>query len=109
MNRQSLYGHDRNWRAFEQAVGAGRLAHGYLFRGPEGVGKRLFAVELAKALLCEAQQSGLEACGQCSACQLMDAGNHPDFFMVHRPEDKVEMPIDTMRELCRSMALKPAR
>jgi DNA polymerase-3 subunit delta' len=109
VNGHSLYGHDNIWRAFEQAISAGRLAHGYLFSGPKGVGKRLFAVDLAKALLCEAQVPGLQACQQCSSCRLMDAGNHPDFFMVHRPEDKVEMPIDTMRELCRSMALKPAR
>jgi DNA polymerase-3 subunit delta' len=109
MTSLSLYGHDEIWRAFEQAVSGGRLAHGYLFTGPKGIGKRLFAVELAKALLCEAQRPELQACQQCSSCRLMDAGNHPDFFIVHRPEDKVEMPIDTMRELTRSMALKPAR
>jgi DNA polymerase III subunit delta' len=108
VSRHSLYGHDQIWRTFEQAVGAGRLAHAYLFCGATGVGKRLFAIELAKALLCEVTRPGFEACQQCSSCRLMDAGNHPDFFMVHRPEDKVEMPIDTMRELCRSMGLKPA-
>jgi len=109
VSSHSLHGHDDIWRAFEQAVSAGRLAHGYLFTGPTGVGKRLFAVELARALLCEAARPGLLACRQCSSCRLIDAGNHPDFFMVHRPEDKVEMPIDTIRELTRSMALKPAR
>jgi DNA polymerase-3 subunit delta' len=106
---RSLYGHDDIWRSFEQAVSAGRLAHGYLFSGPKAVGKRQFAVELAKALLCEAERPRLEACQECISCRLMNAGNHPDFFIVHRPEDRVEMPIDTMRELCRSMALKPAR
>src|SRR4051794_33628413 len=44
-------GHDVLVRAFERAVQRGRLAHAYLFTGPPGVGKRLFAVELAKSLL----------------------------------------------------------
>jgi DNA polymerase-3 subunit delta' len=40
---------------------------------------------------------------------LVDAGTHPDLFQVARPEEKHEFPIDTMLELCRDLALKPAR
>lgn len=39
----------------------------------------------------------------------MDAGTHPDFFASGRPEDSLEVPIETMRTLCASFALKPAR
>ena len=46
---------------------ADRIPGGILFAGPEGVGKRLFALELAKTLVCTA--GGPEpACGRCSAC-----------------------------------------
>jgi DNA polymerase-3 subunit delta' len=40
---------------------------------------------------------------------LFDAGTHPDFFAVSRPEEGNEVPIELMRELCRSFTLMPAR
>jgi DNA polymerase-3 subunit delta' len=106
---QHIKGHDVQRQAFVHAVQRGRLAHAYLFCGPPGIGKRLFARELGKALLCENAGPNLEACDQCESCTLVRAGNHPDFFAVARPEDKNEMPIDTLRELCRGFSLKPAR
>jgi DNA polymerase III subunit delta' len=106
---QGVRGHDDLIRAFDEIVRCGRLAHAYLFAGPAGVGKRLFARELAKALLCEGRGEALEACDQCAACALVDAGNHPDLFLAGRPEEAVELPIEVVRELCRNLSLKPAR
>jgi DNA polymerase-3 subunit delta' len=86
------------------------LAHAYLFTGPPGVGKRLFAHELAKALLCEDPPGAqLEACDRCPACHQVEAGTHPDFFAAGRPEENLEIPIELVRELCRSFSLKAAR
>src|SRR5262249_42813443 len=86
------------------------LAHAYLFAGPAGVGKRLFAGELAKALLCEHPRDGrLEACDRCPSCVLMGAGTHPDFFTAVRPPEKANLPIEVMHELCRRFSLKSAR
>lgn len=105
-----IRGHDAQVEALGRVVGRGRLGHAYLFTGPPGVGKRLFAGELAKALLCEAAPAGrLEACDRCPSCLLVDAGSHPDFFAAGRPEDGLEIPIDAVRELCRGLSLKPAR
>jgi DNA polymerase-3 subunit delta' len=107
---QRVRGHDALVQAFERVVRRGRLAHAYLFTGPPGVGKRLFAGEMAKALLCEAPPAGrLEACDHCPACLLVEAGNHPDLLTVARPEEGMEVPIDVVRELCRGLSLKAAR
>ncbi len=107
---QRVRGHDAWVEAFRRAVRQNRLAHAYLFTGPAGVGKRLFATELAKALLCEGPDRGdLEACDRCPACALVDAGTHPDFFPAGRPADSQTLPIDVVRELGRNLALKPAR
>src|SRR5947209_2176225 len=107
---QRVRGHDGLMEAFDRAVRRGRLAHAYLFTGPSGVGKRLFAGELAKALLCENPPPGLlAACDRCPSCIQVEAGTHPDFFVARRPEDKVDLPIEVMRELCREFSLKPAR
>ena len=37
------------------------------------------------------------------------AGTHPDLIVAGRPEGKNEVPIDVVRELCRSLALKSSR
>jgi DNA polymerase-3 subunit delta' len=101
-------GHEAQVRAFAQAVRRNRLAHAYLFTGPPGVGKRLFAQELAKALLCEtAAPDRLEACDRCPSCLQVEAGTQPDCLTASLPEGAHEFPIDDMRELCRRIALKP--
>jgi DNA polymerase-3 subunit delta' len=104
-----IRGHDALVESFRRAEGRGRLAHAYLFTGLPGIGKRSFAVELAKALLCEAPPGALQACDRCPACVQVEAGTHPDFALVARPEDAHEFPIGLMREVCRGLSLKPAR
>jgi DNA polymerase-3 subunit delta' len=97
-------------QSFQRVVRGGRLGHAYFFAGPHGVGKRLFAEELAKSLLCEARPAEqLEACDQCPGCLHVAAGTHPDFFIARRPEDKHEFPIELMREFCRNLSLKSVR
>jgi DNA polymerase III subunit delta' len=110
MSWSEIRGHESIVAGFARAAERGRLAHAYLLVGPAGIGKRLFARQLAKTLLCENQPSGKwDSCDECVACKLVEAGTHPDLFQVARPEEKHEFPIDTMLELCRDLSLKPAR
>lgn len=108
MSWSHILGHPDRIDAFRKIVANGRMAHAYLFVGPDGVGKRLFARELAKALLCE-KSKDLEACDHCDSCLLVDAGTHPDLFLVSRPEEKNEMPSDVMKSFCRDFSFKAAR
>lgn len=71
-----------------------RLAHAYLFAGPPGIGKFRFARIFAQCLLCEqCDDDVLDACNECSPCRQMNAGSHPDFFHIFRPEGKGEIPV----------------
>src|SRR5256712_2703110 len=57
--------------ALRGAVAGGRVAHGYLFAGPRGVGKTTAARVLAMAVNCERRDaSGVagEPCGACDSC-----------------------------------------
>jgi DNA polymerase-3 subunit delta' len=110
MSWERIKGHASLVAAFDRVVRRGRLAHAYLFTGPAGVGKRLFAGELAKALLCESPaHDGLQACDRCPSCLQVAAETHPDFFVAGRPEDSLEVPIGVIRDLCQQFALKSAR
>jgi DNA polymerase-3 subunit delta' len=59
----------------------GRLAHAYLFEGPEGAGKATLARSLAARMLCRAPGA---ACGRCHACRMLAGGNHPDVLELPR-------------------------
>jgi DNA polymerase III subunit delta' len=102
-------GHEAVVQSFDTAWRKGRLGHAYLYVGPAGVGKHTFARELARALLCETPSKRLQACGECSGCGLVDAGTHPDLVLAERPEDKVDLPIELIRDVIEHLSLKPAR
>ncbi len=110
MSWEKVRGHKAVVRAFARAVERGRLAHAYHFAGPPGVGKRLFAVELAKALLCENPPAGrFDSCDRCPACLQIAADAHPDCFVAGLPPDKHEWPIEQMHELLHAFTLKSVR
>ena len=89
-------------KSFQSAFARGRLGHSYLLVGPEGVGKHLFARELAKAFLCEKPPAPFTACDHCPGCAQVEAGTHPDLHSLRTPPDKHELPVDAMREFWRS-------
>lgn len=109
MSWDHIHGHGAVVAKFEQAMAVNRLGQAYLFLGPEGIGKTLVAIELGKALLCEASSGRLSACDHCASCKLVDAKTHPDLVITGRPEDKSEFPIDVMRELTNSLGLMATR
>ena len=87
-----------------------RFPHAFLFTGPEGVGKRTFANKLAQALLCErVPEAKLDPCEVCPACLQVKNGAHPDLLTVGRPDDKQELPIAVIRQLCADLGLSPMR
>lgn len=66
----------------------GRLHHALLLHGTEGLGKGEFAETIANGLLC-LTQTNLSHCGQCKACQLLAAGNHPDLMIFDASQQSI--------------------
>jgi len=78
----------------------GRLAHAYLFLGPEGVGKASTAQALAAALNCQTPREDGDACGTCASCRRLAAGTHPDFLVIE-PTESLQIKIEQIREFRR--------
>lgn len=97
---------NQQWRVLHDAHQQGRLAHGLLFTGPRGLGKKHFAQTFATALLCESPSTAGLACGACRSCQLIAAGTHPDLVYIEPAEDKKNIGVDQIRELVQFMTLK---
>ena len=53
MSLKDIFCQDKAIAVLQKALAAGRLAHAYIFAGPEGVGKFTTAREWARLLLCE--------------------------------------------------------
>jgi DNA polymerase III subunit delta' len=126
MSIHECQGQTRAVNQLQQARRSGRVAHGYIFHGPSGVGKNLLAVQWAKLMLCaspvrrsiEPQDEPADlryshteiddCCDQCEECRLADAGTHPDLHRIHkdlirharqgRDRQPISLPIDVIRE-----------
>ena len=59
-----------------------RLPHALLLRGPQGVGKFNFALNLAQSLLCEKPAATGLACHDCPSCLWFKQRTHPDFRLL---------------------------
>ena len=102
-----IHGHASALATLRKALANDRVAHAYLFTGPDGIGKRCTAVALAHALLCqEAPQRG---CTFCPACVSLQAGSHPDYYFSAPLPGKQSMGIDQIRTMQRFLALRPVR
>lgn len=90
-----IEGQDPAVERFRRILASGRLASTYLLIGPGGVGKRMFAQRLAKALFCSTvEPSKLAPCGTCQNCVLCQAGNHPDLLEVGLRPDKAQLVLE---------------
>ena len=65
---ETLRGNEQVKELLRGLVSKGRIPQSLLFVGPDGVGKKLFALELAKTLVCTNLDRGFP-CSECSACR----------------------------------------
>src|SRR6266508_2307186 len=73
-----LIGNDEGKESLRRLLGSGRVPGSLLFTGSQGIGKKVFALELAKVLNCR-NRNGLEACDECSSCKRISRSTFPPF------------------------------
>ncbi len=85
------------WQRIWQLHQNKRLPHALLFSGIEGVGKKQFAEQVARGLLCARVDKVNGACGQCHACHLVQAESHSDLFLIEPEEPGQAIKVDQIR------------
>ncbi|AEF92946.1 DNA polymerase III, delta prime subunit [Desulfotomaculum nigrificans CO-1-SRB] len=101
---KDVIGHREIVQILKNAVQRDRVAHAYLFLGPQGVGKQTVARAFARVLLCDRPIDG-DACGRCRSCQQMAHDNHPDLHFMEPAGASIK--IEQIRELLRKVQFKP--
>jgi DNA polymerase-3 subunit delta' len=99
----TILGQEHALALLQKALVSTRLGHAYLFYGPSGVGKKLTAMQFAKALAC--QDAVADACDRCTSCHTITTGNHPDVIVIN-PEG-MSIRIEHMRAVQRQLGYKP--
>src|SRR5712692_9554329 len=72
-----LAGNQQVKKLLERMLRSRRVPGALLFSGEQGIGKKLFGLEIAKAFNCRSPQ-GFEACNQCSVCVRISKLNYPE-------------------------------
>ena len=112
----AIIGHERALQILTAAIRTRRLAHAYLFAGPEGIGKRLVATRWAMAINCDTPPvTGFGGCATvgsvapgstgsaCRSCAMAAAGSHPDLIVIE--PDGLFIKIEQIRAMQTALGL----
>lgn len=100
---KNLVGNENNKYILKETITKGNILHSYMFFGTEGIGKKLFALEFAKMILCENQKNS--PCEKCKSCIEFDSNNNPDFFFIEPDGNSIK--IDQIRNMQKGILEKP--
>ena len=103
MNFSNIIGNEEIKIFLDNLIKTNNVVHSYMFIGPDGIGKVLFAKEFAKMILC---QDSNKACNHCSSCIKFNSDNHPDFMIINS-EDGKSIKINQIRFLQERISEKP--
>ncbi|MBQ3407750.1 MAG: DNA polymerase III subunit delta' [Clostridia bacterium] len=104
MSFENIIGNDENKRLLCNSIINKNIVHSYLFYGADGIGKKIFAKEFAKMILCN-EKDDKKPCNKCKSCIEFNSDNNPDFFIIEPDGNSIK--IDQIRQMQKSVMEKP--
>jgi len=108
MSFARLIGNHRNKEILQRLLQNGRINSTLIFAGPDGVGKRQFALTFAKAVNCQkavGEAQAPDSCDECPVCRRIDTERYGD-VMVIRPDGQF-IKIAQTREMTEEVYFRP--
>ena len=106
MSFSSLIGNERNKQILQRLLQRNNLGLTLIFAGAEGIGKRQFALTLAKAANCQNPPADKnDSCDHCPACLRIQEGTYSDAITIQ--PDGTYIKIGQTRELINDVQVRP--
>ena len=100
---EKIVGNDKIKELLQNSIKNKKVSHSYLFIGQEGIGKKMIAMDFAKAILCLDEKS--KYCNVCKSCIEFDSNNNPDFKILEPDGNSIK--IEQIREMQSKIIEKP--
>lgn len=97
MNFSELIGNEKIKQNLIKILENKTIAHSYMFIGTKGIGKKEFAKEFARGILCENKDQ--KPCEQCKSCIEFINTNNPDYYEIGLQEDENSIKIEAIRNM----------
>lgn len=103
MRSNDILGHEKELGLINNYIEGGFFSGGYVFSGPEGIGKKEVALIAAEKLNCVSD--GIRPCGLCGSCVKIEKGQHPDLHFIESGSSQIK--IEDIRSLQREINFRP--
>ena len=97
MNFNELIGNEKIKQNLIKILSNKKIAHSYMFIGTKGIGKKEFAKEFARGILCTNENQ--KHCGNCKSCIEFVNRNNPDYYEIGLQDDENSIKIETIRQM----------
>ena len=104
MSLHTIIGQEKAVRILSGTLKRGCVPSSVLLSGDSGIGKRLAALNYAKALNC-LEPVDFDACDHCNSCRKIDVESHPDVTTLLPENDEIK--IEVIRQAGEMLSLRP--
>ncbi len=104
MSLHDILGQEKAVRILLGTIKRERVPSSILLSGDSGIGKRLTALNYAKALNC-LEPVDFDACDHCISCRKIDSETHPDIATMLPENDEIK--IEAVRQAGEMLSLRP--